>query len=85
MKDANHFDSFDQVQPDEREKFEEFVKLNSYVAGSYDKDEDFQHLNAEANRISGETSADRLFYLALPPSVYGSVSELISKHCRPIT
>ncbi|UJR33944.1 hypothetical protein I4U23_021362 [Adineta vaga] len=28
-------------------------------------------------------NAARFFYLALPPSVYGSVSELISKHCRP--
>lgn len=78
-------DKFMKVQPDERELYENFLKLNSYVAGSYDKDEDFQRLNVEANRISGQASADRLFYLALPPSVYGTVSELISKHCRPET
>ncbi|CAF1420653.1 unnamed protein product, partial [Adineta steineri] len=45
--------------------------------------EDFKHLTNEANQISNQESAHRLFYLALPPSVYGSVSELISKHCRP--
>lgn len=40
-------------------------------------------MNAETNNISGQASAHRFFYLALPPSVYGSVSEMISKHCRP--
>ena len=63
--------------------FEKFLQLNSYVAGSYDKPEDFQRLNAEANKVSKQEGAHRLFYLALPPSVYESVSEQISKHCRP--
>ncbi|CAF1175747.1 unnamed protein product [Adineta steineri] len=71
------------VKDNEHDLYEKFVKLNSYVAGSYDKDEDFKHLTNEANQISNQESAHRLFYLALPPSVYGSVSELISKHCRP--
>ena len=74
---------FIQVQENEREAYQKFVKINSYVSGSYDKGEDFERLNAEANKLSKQTSAHRLFYLALPPSVYGSVSELISKHCRP--
>lgn len=72
-----------QVQDNERETYQKFVKINSYVAGSYDKAEDFERLNSEANKLSKQASAHRLFYLALPPSVYGSVSELISKHCRP--
>jgi len=71
------------VQDNEREVYEKFVKLNSYVAGSYDKGEDFDNLNTEANKLSKKESVHRLFYLALPPSVYESVSELISKHCRP--
>ncbi|CAF4247597.1 unnamed protein product, partial [Rotaria magnacalcarata] len=71
------------VEKHERETFEKFVELNSYCAGSYDAEKDFQHLNDEANRLSKQESAHRLFYLALPPSVYESVTELISKHCRP--
>ena len=59
--------------------------MNSYVSGSYDKQEDFQRLNVEANRISRHESAHRLFYLALPPTVYQSVTQLISEHCRPTT
>ena len=71
------------MEKDERETYEKFLKLNSYIAGSYDKPDDFEHLNAETIRITGQQGGHRYFYLALPPSVYGSVSELISKHCRP--
>ena len=72
-----------QVRDDEKKKFSEFVALNSYVSGSYDRAEDFQRLNDEANGISPSGQGHRLFYLALPPSVYQSVTKLISEHCRP--
>jgi glucose-6-phosphate 1-dehydrogenase len=62
--------------------YEKFLKVNFYVAGSYDKSEDFERLNSETNKITNQKDGHRYFYLALPPSVYGSVSELISKHCR---
>ena len=71
------------MQKDEGELYEKFLKLNFYVAGSYDKSEDFERLSAETNKITNHKDGHRFFYLALPPSVYGSVSELISKHCRP--
>ncbi|CAF1151440.1 unnamed protein product [Rotaria sordida] len=71
------------VKENEHEKYEKFVKINSYIAGSYDNGQDFENLNIEANKLSKQDSAHRLFYLALPPSVYESVTELISKYCRP--
>ncbi|CAF0854497.1 unnamed protein product [Adineta steineri] len=71
------------VKDDEHEAYEKFLKLNSYVPGSYDKAEDFEHLHSETNKITKQPTAHRYFYLALPPSVYDSVSEMISKHCRP--
>jgi glucose-6-phosphate 1-dehydrogenase len=52
-----------------------------YVSGSYDSGEGFELLN---NTISeNETSKDsrRLFYLALPPSVYPSVCKMIRSYC----
>ncbi|CAF0725875.1 unnamed protein product [Rotaria sordida] len=70
------------IQEDEHDIYEKFLKLNSYISGSYDKSEDFENLNSKANKISHQVNAHRLFYLALPPNVYESVSELISKHCR---
>ncbi|CAF3000558.1 unnamed protein product [Rotaria socialis] len=78
-----HAAKYMKVENHERETFQKFVELNSYCVGHYDVEKDFQHLNDEANRLSKQESAHRLFYLALPPNVYESVTELISKHCRP--
>ena len=57
-----------------------------YVHGAYDEDEGFIRLNEEVSRHEQEKSDDgsptrRLFYLALPPSVYPVVSKRIRKHC----
>ena len=72
---------FLKVKDDEKEKFEEFWKLNSYVAGSYDKAVDFATLDKRLTEIGGKSPAHRLFYLALPPTVYASVSSQIHTSC----
>lgn len=85
------------VKPDEHEKFAQFVEKNYYLAGSYDQDSNFKELNNEILKLSkinmsanvspnGKTysfdDANRIFYLALPPSVYASVLELLSVNCK---
>ena len=64
----------------------EFVCRNYYLAGSYDKSESFQALNAEILHVSKIYSSldecNRIFYLALPPSVYTSVTQHLSMHCK---
>ena len=67
-----------QVKPGEEEKLKEFFKLNEYVAGTYDKTEGFGHLN---KAILNKGSCNRLFYLALPPSVYEAVTLNIKAVC----
>ncbi|CAG5118867.1 unnamed protein product [Candidula unifasciata] len=62
----------------EEGKLKEFFKLNEYVAGSYDKTEDFQKLN---KAIEQRGSCNRLFYLALPPSVFETVTLNIKALC----
>ena len=60
----------------EEELLEQFWAANSYVAGSYDKNEDFKILSlmmAEKEK----KCANRLFYLALPPSVFKQISSMI--------
>lgn len=57
-----------------------------YVSGSYDTPEGFQALDKaisehEFSRNSTEGSSRRLFYLALPPSVYPPVCKMIKSHC----
>lgn len=69
------------VRPDEEEAFDEFWKVNHYVAGDYDSRTDFEKLNQEMTKFESGPSANRLFYLALPPSTFQSVSVNIRNSC----
>ncbi|KAK7103001.1 glucose-6-phosphate 1-dehydrogenase-like isoform X2 [Littorina saxatilis] len=66
------------VKPGEEEQLKEFFKLNDYVAGAYDKSDGFAALDKV---IKGKGNCNRLFYLALPPSVYESVTLNIKALC----
>ena len=64
-------------------KFSQFLAINSYVRGTYDQEADFVKLNDHVNAITENDQDKRVyFYLALPPSVYQSVSAMISNNCR---
>jgi len=64
-------------------KFSKFLGINSYVRGTYDQATDFQKLNKHINEVTGHDVHKRVyFYLALPPSVYESVSFMVSHNCR---
>ncbi|XP_012220059.1 glucose-6-phosphate 1-dehydrogenase isoform X1 [Linepithema humile] len=69
------------VNPDETEKYEEFWKLNHYVTGTYSSQKDFELLNRELQKYEQGHTAHRLFYLALPPSVFESVTVHIRSVC----
>lgn len=57
---------------------EEFFKVNEYIAGSYDKPDGFAKLN---KAIEEKGSCNRIFYLALPPSVYETVTLNLKAVC----
>ncbi|XP_022967778.1 glucose-6-phosphate 1-dehydrogenase, cytoplasmic isoform [Cucurbita maxima] len=68
------------------EEVSKFLKLIKYVSGSYDSAEGFQKLDKEiseheVSRNSAEGTSRRLFYFALPPSVYPSVCKMIKHYC----
>lgn len=70
------------MKPDEETRYEEFWAANKYFAGSYDKRQDFEMLNQELCKAEGASrSANRLFYLALPPSVFEAVTVHIRNTC----
>lgn len=69
------------VRPEEKEKFDIFWEINNYVRGSYDKAEDFECLNAKLLKYEDVPQANRIFYLALPPSVFQSVTRCIKEIC----
>jgi glucose-6-phosphate 1-dehydrogenase len=65
------------------EKLEEFKKISTYVAGSYDGDDGYQALLKHVEELEGERksdSANRVFYLALPPSVFTVVAAGLKKN-----
>ncbi|KAG9158245.1 hypothetical protein Leryth_000387 [Lithospermum erythrorhizon] len=71
---------------DDDEAVSEFLQLVKYVSGSYDTPEGFQALDEaiakhEICRNTTEGTARRLFYLALPPSVYPPVCRMIKTYC----
>eukprot|EP01147_Barroeca_monosierra_P001998 gene1998-5073_t len=70
--------------PGKESKLEEFLQAQQYVSGQYDKQDSFQQLNGFLNEIfaaSGKEKDNRIFYLALPPSVFEPVTTNLSQAC----
>ncbi|XP_030829358.1 glucose-6-phosphate 1-dehydrogenase X isoform X3 [Strongylocentrotus purpuratus] len=69
------------IKDGEEEKLNEFFKANRYVKGSYTDAAEFEHLNDVIKTIEKGQKANRLFYLALPPSVFKDVTAHIKTAC----
>jgi len=71
------------VKSGEEQLADDFWKINNYVAGSYDTKRDFEILNQEMTNLEEKVSKvrNRLFYLALPPSVFASTCTLLKATC----
>ena len=68
-----------QVKDDEMERYEEFWAANDYIAGGYDQRRDFELLDQEMSKRGA--TGNRLFYLAVPPSVFEVVTANIRNAC----
>ena len=73
--------------PDESQfitdKIEEFKEISTYVSGGYEDDASFENLENHLREIeSGYKSKERnrIFYLALPPSVFVPVAGRVKKY-----
>ncbi|UXI22214.1 hypothetical protein NH340_JMT08157 [Sarcoptes scabiei] len=70
----------------EHEHFQKFIKQNLYVRGGYDCPKDFQRLQSSIKEFEDEPiPTNHLFYLALPPNLFETVTELIHHHCMSTT
>ncbi|KAL9256942.1 Glucose-6-phosphate 1-dehydrogenase 6, cytoplasmic-like protein [Drosera capensis] len=69
--------------PEQLEEVSKFLRLVKYVSGPYDTDEGYCLLDDEISKheCGDELPSRRLFYLALPPSVYPPVSKKIREFC----
>jgi glucose-6-phosphate 1-dehydrogenase len=66
------------------EKLKKFKEISSYVAGPYDEDSGFQELTKRLEEVEGGRKGEksnRIFYMALPPSVFTVVAKGLKKNC----
>ncbi|VUZ42739.1 unnamed protein product [Hymenolepis diminuta] len=75
------FMKVNQDQSEEMKRFEHFWQKNTYVKGSYTETRDFVALDKTIVDNCGQL-VNRIFYLALPPSTYMSVSSHLAKSCK---
>lgn len=69
------------VKDDELDRYDAFWKLNQYTVGSYTERADFEKLQQDLSKFDTNSNANRLFYLALPPSVFETVTIHIRESC----
>ncbi|TPP56764.1 Glucose-6-phosphate 1-dehydrogenase [Fasciola gigantica] len=70
------------VKPDQSVMVNEFWSHNFYVQGDYKDPEGFIKLNTFIETKWG-LNVNRIFYFAIPPTIYTHVSENIYTHCMP--
>ena len=69
---------------DMEKQLEEFCGFCTYVSGQYDKDESFVELRNHLESLEkGRKETNRIFYMALPPSVFITVSQHLKRNCYP--
>ena len=70
-----------QVKDEHKKDVEQFFKQCFYVKGSYDKKKDFENLGKELDKLNKSETVNRIFYLALPPSVFKEATSNIKSCC----
>jgi glucose-6-phosphate 1-dehydrogenase len=81
----NRISGYVKILNDEiRQQFSEFLKISSYVSGQYDNDNDYKCLNEHIEEIEScdhkNKTKNRIFYMALPPSVFVLVATGLKKN-----
>uniref|UniRef100_T1J852 Glucose-6-phosphate 1-dehydrogenase n=1 Tax=Strigamia maritima TaxID=126957 RepID=T1J852_STRMM len=66
---------------DGNSRLDKFWDVNHYVTGAYDHSSGYEKLNTTLIRLENGGKGNRVFYLALPPSVFAPVTSRIKEHC----
>ncbi|XP_040180762.1 glucose-6-phosphate 1-dehydrogenase isoform X1 [Rana temporaria] len=74
-------ESYFKATASDAQKLDSFFKRNSYVSGQYSDEASFKALNQHLQSLPNGSKANRLFYLAVPPSVYHDVTRNIKLTC----
>lgn len=58
-----------------------FCERIQFHAGGYDDPTSYKELDALLGQYEAGASGNRLFFLSVPPTVFGTVAEMVSLHC----
>ena len=62
----------------------EFMARITFHAGPYDSPESFKELAKELTELEGGIPSNRLYFLSVPPGVFGAVTAMINEHARAV-
>ena len=65
----------------EQHLFDGFFERCDYFAGGYDSEESFKGLAKKLDHIEEQEAANRMFYLAVPPSVFHPAAKAFQPSC----
>lgn len=65
---------------EDKAKVDAFIKASKYVKGAYDEDEAFENLEKELKQLVEGEESHRVYYLAVPPSQFTSLSQMLAKN-----
>ncbi|KAA3678777.1 glucose-6-phosphate 1-dehydrogenase [Paragonimus westermani] len=71
-----------QIVPENHKVLDEFWSKNFYIQGDYTNPDGFRNLDQFIQKKWG-VNVNRIFYFAIPPSVYTVVTENIHTYCMP--
>lgn len=79
-KIRQHVDKYVKISPDETDQWNSFWSINTYVHGPYDDETGYVKLKKHLSSRENGIKMNRLFYLALPQTVFMPVTKNIRTH-----
>jgi len=68
-----------------KDKLDSFLKILFYYQGKYDSEQDFESLDKLLKSSESKTTANRCFYMAIPPSIYAVVGKSMKNYWKSST
>ena len=72
------------IKEDPRLPKASFTERIAFHAGGYDAADSYIALDATLMDFEAGRGANRLFFLSVPPTIFGSVTEMIAQHAVPM-
>ena len=70
------------IKADSRLGVTDFTSRITFHAGGYDDPTSYQRLGSQMSAFEAGAAGNRLFFLSVPPTIFGVVTAMLSTHCR---